>query len=88
MNDNFTLTLNVDNVFDEYPPQTADGFFSQANTDPQVYRVLGDGKTGAPEGYHDDRVMSWAVGLGWLLLCGPRRMAASASDPFDGGGRW
>jgi len=41
MTDNFTLTLNVDNIFDEYPPQTADGFFSQANTDPQVYRVLG-----------------------------------------------
>lgn len=39
--DNFTLTANVNNLFDEYPPQTADGFFSQANTDPQVYRVLG-----------------------------------------------
>jgi Terminase large subunit, T4likevirus-type, N-terminal len=33
------------------------------------YRKLGGGKTGAPEGMHDDRVMSWAVGLGWLLLC-------------------
>jgi iron complex outermembrane receptor protein len=41
VNDNFTLTLNVDNVLDDLPPQTADGFFSQANTDPQVYRVLG-----------------------------------------------
>jgi|CXWL01.1.fsa_nt_gi outer membrane receptor protein involved in Fe transport len=39
--DNFTMTLNIDNVLDQYPPQTADGFFSQANTDPQVYRVLG-----------------------------------------------
>jgi len=39
--DNFTVTANVDNVMDEYPPQTADGFFSQANTDPQTYRVLG-----------------------------------------------
>ncbi|MCC6787386.1 MAG: TonB-dependent receptor [Hyphomonadaceae bacterium] len=39
--DNFTLTVNVDNVMDEYPPQTAEGFFSQANTDPQLYRVLG-----------------------------------------------
>ena len=36
-----TLTVNVDNVMDEYPPQTAEGFFSQANTDPQLYRVLG-----------------------------------------------
>jgi hypothetical protein len=37
------------------------------------YRKLGGGKTGAPEGKdkHDDRVMSWAVGLGWLLLCKP-----------------
>jgi len=39
--DNFTLTANVDNVMDDYPPQTLPGFFSQANTDPQVYRVLG-----------------------------------------------
>jgi outer membrane receptor protein involved in Fe transport len=39
--DNFTLTAVVDNVMDEYPPQTLGGLFSQANTDPQVYRVLG-----------------------------------------------
>jgi iron complex outermembrane recepter protein len=39
--DNFTLTANIDNIFDDYPPQTAEGTFSQANTDPQVYRVLG-----------------------------------------------
>jgi iron complex outermembrane recepter protein len=39
--DAFTLTAVIDNVFDEYPPQTAEGTFSQANTDPQVYRVLG-----------------------------------------------
>nr|WP_281722571.1 TonB-dependent receptor [Nitrosomonas nitrosa] len=39
--DNFTLTGNIDNVFDEYPPQIVVGIFSQANTDPQVYRVLG-----------------------------------------------
>jgi outer membrane receptor protein involved in Fe transport len=39
--DSFTLTANIDNVFDDYPPQTAEGTFSQANTDPQVYRVLG-----------------------------------------------
>ncbi|MGH6949787.1 MAG: TonB-dependent receptor domain-containing protein, partial [Vitreimonas sp.] len=39
--DSFTLTANVDNLMDEYPPQTRGGLFSQANTDPQVYRVLG-----------------------------------------------
>ncbi len=39
--DNFTITANIDNVFDDYPPQTADGYTSQANTDPQVYRVFG-----------------------------------------------
>ncbi|ANP45880.1 TonB-dependent receptor plug domain-containing protein [Candidatus Viadribacter manganicus] len=39
--DNFTLTANIDNVADEYPPLTADGTFAQANTDVQVYRVLG-----------------------------------------------
>jgi iron complex outermembrane recepter protein len=42
VSDSFTLTANVDNVMDEYPPQTADGApFGQANTDAQVYRVLG-----------------------------------------------
>jgi outer membrane receptor protein involved in Fe transport len=39
--DAFTLTANIDNVADEYPPLTPEGVFSQANTDPQVYRVLG-----------------------------------------------
>jgi iron complex outermembrane receptor protein len=39
--DNFTLTANIDNLTDDYPPQTMGGLFSQANTDPQVYRVLG-----------------------------------------------
>lgn len=40
--DNFTITGNVDNVTDETPPQTLDGAFGgQANTDVQVYRVLG-----------------------------------------------
>jgi outer membrane receptor protein involved in Fe transport len=40
--DNFTLTANVDNLMDDYPPLTPEGVLSgQANTDPQVYRVLG-----------------------------------------------
>lgn len=29
----------------------------------QIYRILEDGKTGAPERYHDDRVMSWALAI-------------------------
>jgi hypothetical protein len=29
----------------------------------QIYRVLKTGDTGAPAGYHDDRVMSWAIAL-------------------------
>lgn len=41
LTDNFTLTAVVENVADDYPPQTIPGLFSQANTDPQVYRVLG-----------------------------------------------
>ncbi|MDZ4692796.1 TonB-dependent receptor domain-containing protein [Terricaulis sp.] len=41
MTDNFTITANVDNLLDDYPPQTADGYFGQANTDVQNYRVLG-----------------------------------------------
>ncbi|MBS0383913.1 MAG: TonB-dependent receptor [Proteobacteria bacterium] len=39
--DNFSVTGVLNNVFDDYPPQTADGVFSQANTDPNYYRVLG-----------------------------------------------
>jgi outer membrane receptor protein involved in Fe transport len=40
--DNFTVTANIDNIFDEYPPITAEGTLGgQGNTDPQVYRVLG-----------------------------------------------
>jgi iron complex outermembrane receptor protein len=39
--DNFTLTANIDNITDEYPPQTLDGSVAQANTDVQIYRVLG-----------------------------------------------
>lgn len=39
--DDFTLTANIDNVTDDYRPQTPDGTFAQAITDPQTYRVLG-----------------------------------------------
>jgi outer membrane receptor protein involved in Fe transport len=39
--DNFQITGFIGNLFDEGPPQTPAGLFSQANTDPQVYRVLG-----------------------------------------------
>lgn len=39
----------------------------------QVYRRKKDGGTGAPEGFHDDRVMSRAIGLGWLSLVGMGR---------------
>ena len=39
--DSFTLTANVENLLDDYPPQTVSGQPRQANTDTQVYRVLG-----------------------------------------------
>jgi len=40
--DNFTITGVIDNVFDEYPPQTADGFAGQGNVDVAAYpRPLG-----------------------------------------------
>jgi iron complex outermembrane receptor protein len=40
--DNFSITGVIDNVFDEYPPQTADGFAGQGNVDPALYpRPLG-----------------------------------------------
>jgi outer membrane receptor protein involved in Fe transport len=41
--DSFRIVAVVDNLFDEKPPQTVDGVFSQSNTDPQIYRLLGRG---------------------------------------------
>lgn len=42
---------------------------SQATLDEmQIYKVLADGKTGAPEGYHDDLVMAWAIGLAVIRM--------------------
>jgi outer membrane receptor protein involved in Fe transport len=35
--DNFTVTGVIDNVFDEYPPQTADGFGGQGNVNISLY---------------------------------------------------
>ena len=34
----------------------------------QVYQVLPDGGTGAPAGYHDDRVMCRAIGIGAIKM--------------------
>lgn len=34
----------------------------------RIYTVLADGKTSAPEGYHDDRVMAWAIALAAIQL--------------------
>tara|TARA_R110002012_G_scaffold262978_4_gene445450 strand:+ start:38748 stop:41732 length:2985 start_codon:yes stop_codon:yes gene_type:complete len=39
--DAVAISAFVGNVLDEQPPQTLNGIFSQGNTDPQVYRVLG-----------------------------------------------
>jgi iron complex outermembrane recepter protein len=39
--DNFRVTVVAENVFDEQPEQIPDGYFGQANTDTQLYRVLG-----------------------------------------------
>jgi hypothetical protein len=36
----------------------------------RIYERKDNGKTGAPEGMHDDRVMALAVGLGWITLIG------------------
>ena len=50
----------------------------------QQYRKLGNGKTGAPEGRHDDRVMAWAVLLGWRFLVEPTAEAHPIDNPmFD-----
>jgi hypothetical protein len=48
------------------------------------YRKLGNGKTGAPSGKHDDRVMSWAVLVGWLRIDEPDLVAFLRPDPTAG----
>jgi hypothetical protein len=45
----------------------------------QIYRVLKDGSTGAPAGYFDDRVMSWAVAL--MLARRPAASFSAAAGP-------
>jgi len=39
--ESMAVTLTVNNVADDMPPQTVDGLFSQGNTDPQIYDVTG-----------------------------------------------
>lgn len=46
----------------------------------RLYQKEPNGKTCAPSGFHDDAVMAWAVGLGWLQLCGSRRAFVIAYD--------
>ena len=48
----------------------------------QEYRKLRDGKTGAPEDSFDDRVMSWAVVLGWLAYAMPDAVAKLTHNPM------
>ncbi|MEP7357656.1 MAG: hypothetical protein ABI847_10485 [Anaerolineales bacterium] len=53
---------------------------SQATLDElHIYRIGKDGDTGAPSGYHDDRVMSWAIAL---MLARRPRTAGSTDNPF------
>jgi outer membrane receptor protein involved in Fe transport len=41
VNDRIQLTGVIGNLMDERPPQITEGLFGQANTDVQLYRVLG-----------------------------------------------
>lgn len=43
--DKFRLNVNVDNVTNEFPPQTVTGFFDQANTDAALYAPWVVGRT-------------------------------------------
>lgn len=43
----------------------------------QIYRIGKSGDTGAPSGYHDDRVMSWAIAL--MVARRPRQAAQSTT---------
>ena len=55
---------------------------SQAALDElRIYRIKANGRTTAPPGFHDDRVMAWAIGIGWIQMVGWPSSAWSA-DPF------
>jgi outer membrane receptor protein involved in Fe transport len=43
--DHFRIAANIDNVFNEFPPQTVTGFFDQANTDAALYAPWVIGRT-------------------------------------------
>jgi hypothetical protein len=45
----------------------------------QIYRIGKSGDTGAPSGYHDDRVMTWAIAL--MVARRPRKTAESIKIP-------
>lgn len=54
---------------------------SQATLDEaQIYRIGKNGDTGAPSGYHDDRVMCWAIAL--MLARRPSTVVAALDNPF------
>ncbi len=48
------------------------------------YRKLGNGRTGAPAGAHDDRVMAWAILLGWLFEKPEPSVARAVDSPVGG----
>ena len=50
VSDAFAVTMVVENVFDEYPPQTVTGFFDQANTDAALYAPWVTGRNFAISG--------------------------------------
>ena len=53
---------------------------SQAALDElQIYRVGPNGDTSAPSGYHDDRVMAWAIAL---IIAQRSRPAQASSNPL------
>jgi len=45
----------------------------------RIYSILKDGNTGAPAGYHDDRVMAWAIAL---MLARRPHEARPAANPI------
>lgn len=80
--DTRTKPLSVDGVAERLRDGTISVRDEAAIDELREYRKLPNGKTGAPDGQHDDRVMAWAVLIGWTLLVGWEATVSYSSDPF------
>lgn len=53
-------------------------------TEMSIFQKKGNGRTGAPDGSHDDRVMAWVILLGWLNMGEDIPEAVAVGNPMSG----